>query len=82
LLVGSKNIGTTHITNGAYRLHHVEWHIGEAVGCAISFCLRNKLMPRQLRNNKDKLQKFQKNLENEGIPLHWTKAILEQKGKI
>lgn len=60
LLPVSKNIGTTHITNGAYRLHHVEWHIGEAVGCAISFCLRNKLMPRQLRKNKDKLEKFQK----------------------
>ena len=29
---GGKNIGTTHITNGGYRLHPVEWNIGEAAG--------------------------------------------------
>jgi len=27
-----KNIGTTRITNGAYRVHTVEWSIGEAAG--------------------------------------------------
>ncbi|MEX2534267.1 MAG: FAD-dependent oxidoreductase [Trueperaceae bacterium] len=32
LLPANKNIGTTHITNGCYRLHPVEWNIGEAVG--------------------------------------------------
>ncbi len=82
MLPVSKNIGTTHITNGAYRLHQVEWHIGEAVGCAISFCLKNGLMPRQLKNDKNKLEKFQRSLENEGIPLQWKNTILEQKGKI
>ena len=32
LVAVNKNIGTTHITNGAYRLHPVEWSIGEAAG--------------------------------------------------
>ena len=32
LLPAAKNIGTTHITNGCYRLHPVEWNIGEAAG--------------------------------------------------
>ncbi|HEX7860977.1 MAG TPA: FAD-dependent oxidoreductase, partial [Verrucomicrobiae bacterium] len=32
LLGASKNIGTTHVTNGCYRLHPVEWNIGEAAG--------------------------------------------------
>ena len=32
LLPACKNIGTTHITNGCYRLHPVEWNIGEAAG--------------------------------------------------
>ena len=27
LLPAPKNIGTTHITNGCYRLHPVEWNI-------------------------------------------------------
>jgi hypothetical protein len=30
LLAASKNIGTTHITNGAYRVHPTEWAIGSA----------------------------------------------------
>src|SRR5690606_34394800 len=32
LLPAAKNIGTTHLTNGCYRLHPVEWNIGEAAG--------------------------------------------------
>ncbi|MCF2491242.1 FAD-dependent oxidoreductase [Dyadobacter sp. CY347] len=40
LLPSNKNIGTTHITNGCYRLYPVEWSIGCwgekgcAAGCA------------------------------------------------
>ena len=30
LLPAAKNIGTTHVTNGCYRLHPVEWNVGEA----------------------------------------------------
>ena len=32
LLPACKNLGTTHITNGCFRLHPVEWAIGEAAG--------------------------------------------------
>ena len=32
LLPAGKNLGMTHITNGCYRLHPVEWDIGEAAG--------------------------------------------------
>ena len=38
-LPACKNIGTTHITNGCYRLHPVEWNIGEAAGALAAFCL-------------------------------------------
>jgi len=81
MLPVSKNIGTTHITNGAYRLHHVEWHIGEAVGCLLSFCQQNNLLPRQVRNNSDILEKFQETLQKDAIPLQWDKEILQQMGK-
>src|SRR2546423_4872245 len=30
LIPAAKNIGVTHITNGCYRLHPVEWNIGES----------------------------------------------------
>ena len=32
LLAACKNIGTTHMTSGCYRLHPIEWNIGEAAG--------------------------------------------------
>lgn len=41
LLAANKNIGTTHITNGAYRLHPVEWSIGEAAGVAAAMMARH-----------------------------------------
>lgn len=80
MLPVSKNIGTTHITNGAYRLHHVEWHIGEAVGCLLSFCKQNNLLPRQVRNHSDALEKFQEMLQKDSIPLQWDNEMLQKMG--
>ena len=34
LIPACKNLGVTHITNGCYRLHPVEWNIGESAGDA------------------------------------------------
>ena len=47
LLPACKNLGTTHITNGCYRLHPVEWNIGEASGALAAYCLDKDLVPRQ-----------------------------------
>ena len=52
LLPACKNIGTTHITNGCYRLHPVEWTIGEAVGELVAFCTAKKRVPRQVRKDE------------------------------
>lgn len=71
LLPACKNLGVTHITNGCYRLHPVEWNIGEAVGVLASFCLGRKISPRAVRNTPAKLKDFQKLLENQGVPLNW-----------
>ena len=46
LLPAGKNIGTTHITNGCYRLHPVEWNIGEVAGALAAFCLDHAASPR------------------------------------
>jgi hypothetical protein len=59
LLPASKNIGTTHITNGCYRLHPVEWNIGESVGRLVAFCLSRKVRPRQVRSDGRLLGEFQ-----------------------
>ena len=75
LLPVCKNIGTTHITNGCYRLHPVEWSIGEAVGELVAFCLARKRLPRQVRKDPQLLQDFQKQLADAGVDLDWPEAI-------
>jgi len=75
LLPACKNIGTTHITNGCYRLHPVEWSIGEAVGELVAFCLARKRVPRQVRKDPQLLQDFQKQLADAGVDLDWPEAI-------
>jgi len=71
LLPANKNIGTTHITNGCYRLHPVEWSIGEAVGSLVAFALSKKITPEAVRENKDRLQEFQHFIEAQGIETKW-----------
>lgn len=71
LLAGSKNIGTTHITNGCYRLHPVEWNIGESAGALAAFCLEKGVQPREVRNNQQLLEEFQQVLVQQGIELSW-----------
>lgn len=71
LLPAAKNIGTTHITNGAYRLHPIEWNIGEAVGALAAFCREHKAMPRQVRQTPKLLAAFQQDLRRQGFELEW-----------
>ena len=71
LLPAAKNIGTTHITNGCYRLHPVEWNIGESAAALAAFCLRENLRPREVAQNPRKRQSFQKHLAKTGVELDW-----------
>jgi hypothetical protein len=71
LIAAAKNIATTHITNGAYRLHPVEWNVGESAGALAAFCLRAHRTPAQVRENTPILREFQKTLLERGIPLAW-----------
>lgn len=71
LLPGCKNIGTTHVTNGCFRLHAPEWNIGESVGLLACFCLQNKIRPHAVRENPELLASFQALLADQGIDLHW-----------
>jgi hypothetical protein len=71
LLPACKNIGTTHITNGCYRLHPIEWNIGEAVGNLLAFCLAENVRPRAVRNDSRLLGEFQNRLVERGFELDW-----------
>jgi len=75
-LPACKNIGTTHITNGCYRLHPVEWNIGEAAGALAAFSLQKKITPHQTRNNPALLEEFQSLLTGQlGFILAWPEAL-------
>jgi Ni/Co efflux regulator RcnB len=71
LLPANKNIGTTHITNGCYRLHPVEWSIGEAVGQLIAFAKKTKVPFRAVRERRELLSDFQQMLHMQGIETEW-----------
>jgi hypothetical protein len=71
LLPACKNLGVTHLTNGAYRLHPVEWNIGEAVGALVAFCTTGKRAPREVRAQPALLTEFQQMLRDDGVRLEW-----------
>jgi hypothetical protein len=71
LLPACKNIGTTHVTNGCYRLHPVEWNIGEAAGALVAFAQEKKVLAREVREKTGLLEEFQDRLRSLGVETHW-----------
>jgi hypothetical protein len=71
LLAGAKNIGTTHITNGAYRLHPVEWNVGESAGLLAAFSLRHGVAPAGVCDDARLTRRLQVELVDQGVPLFW-----------
>ena len=71
LLPACKNLGVTHITNGCYRLHPVEWSIGEAAGTLAGRAVQLRRPPRAIRNDGKLLADFQQLLVSQGFELEW-----------
>jgi hypothetical protein len=74
LLAACKNLGVTHITNGCYRLHPVEWNIGESAGCAAAHAIKTSTTPRAIRTDEKRLRDFQRLLIAQGIEIAWPKV--------
>lgn len=75
LLPAAKNIGTTHLTNGCYRLHPVEWNIGEAAGELAAFCLEESTTPHDAVADKGLTTRFQARLQQRGFELAWPEDL-------
>ena len=75
LLAAGKCCGTTHITNGAFRLHPVEWNVGEAAGALAAHCVATKRTPKGVRGDGKKLKDFQDHLAKDGVELEWPAEI-------
>jgi hypothetical protein len=66
----------THITNGCYRLHPVEWNIGESAGALAAYCLQQHCAPRQVYRKIQLRENYQKVLTDKlGIQLAWPEDI-------
>ena len=63
LFAAGKNIGVTHLTNGAFRLHPVEWNVGEAAATIATHLIKRRTIPTA--------PEVQKELALAGVPLVW-----------
>ena len=71
LIAACKNIGTTHLTNGAYRLHPVEWAIGEAAGALAAYCCQHNVEPRTVWESQPHTRTLQAQLHARGVTTAW-----------
>lgn len=79
LIPASKNIGTSHITNGCYRVHPVEWNIGESAAMMASYSIDNNIGLKELRNTPKHLKKFQEMIIDQGIETEWPSHLVGKK---
>ena len=77
LIAACKNIGTTHLTNGSYRLQPVEWSIGEAAGTLAAHCIHTAASPSVVWGQAERLTAFQDVLRVRGVRLEWPQNIWE-----
>jgi hypothetical protein len=70
VLPACKNLGVTHITNSAYRVHPIEWNVGESAGALAAFCLKHGVLPATVLA-QPLLHQFQRVLLDAGVPLYW-----------
>lgn len=71
LILSAKSIGTTHITNAAYRMHPMEWAIGEASGHLAVLCVQSNLALHQIAVSEAHTRRLQGMLARDGIPIFW-----------
>jgi hypothetical protein len=71
LLASGKCIGVTHIANGAFRMHPVEWNVGEAAGLLAAWCSAERTEPHAILGDQARLREFQATLCDAGVRLTW-----------
>jgi len=71
LLAAGKGIGVSHVANGCYRMHAVEWNVGESAGALAAFCLRLGVEPTQVHESAGLTGQFQREIVSSGVPVAW-----------
>lgn len=71
VLAAGKCLGVSHIANGAYRMHHVEWNIGESAGLLAAWCITNDIEPAGVHSSADRVRDVQRLLVARGVRIAW-----------
>lgn len=71
LIPACKNIGTTQLTNGCFRVHHSEWNIGEVAGALASYAMDHNSELKDIHGDVTQVKDFQQLLEKLGVSIHW-----------
>lgn len=74
LIPACKNLGVTHLTNGCYRLHPVEWAIGEAAGSLAAYCHNRKSEIQEVYESSELRADFLKMLDTRGVQRVWKES--------
>jgi hypothetical protein len=77
VIAAGKAMGTTHITNGCYRVHPVEWNVGEVAGYAAAWCVERRIAPHDLLTDRW-LQDFQSFLDARGVEREWPQSVTNE----
>ncbi|WP_017811184.1 FAD-dependent oxidoreductase [Paenibacillus shenyangensis] len=75
LLPACKNISMTQIAGGCYRLHPVEWNIGEAAGYLAAYAIQHDLTPQEVYASSEHVSRYQEMLTEGGVQLHWPEEV-------
>lgn len=75
LVMAGRNISVTHVALSTTRVMATCATLGQAIGTAVAFCVKEGLTPRKLAQNKAKLQQYQQLL------LRQDQAILKMKNE-
>jgi len=75
LLAACKNLGVTHLTNGCYLLHPVEWSVGEAAGVLAATCAGAAVDPPAVHADPHRRRRFQRTLVEAGVPIAWATDV-------
>ena len=81
LIAGCKNLGTTHLTSGAYRVHPGEWAVGEAAGTLAAYCVGQNVSPAQAHAAGSRIAAMQLRLLEQGVPIFWWDDVTYDQGK-
>lgn len=71
LIPACKNISATHLAGGCYRLHPVEWNIGEVAGMLAAFALEKGVTTEEVWSNQELFRAFVTLIEANGIQRYW-----------